>query len=87
MKLPRWIFDRLQPRRFRCEVEAKATDLAAVHGPVAYAVAREQARIERRARWPGDDRFWNQVAVEIARREGRASEIGLTGVDRYPGPL
>lgn len=83
MRLPRWIFDRLRPAQFRRQVEGKAADLIAVHGALAYAEAREQARIERRTGRGGECRFWSRVAVEIARREGR--QIGVTGADRDPG--
>lgn len=76
-RILRGITDRLRPRRFRHEVEAKATALIAVHGLLAYAEAREQARMER----TGQSRFWGHVAIEIARREER--EVGVSGADRY----
>lgn len=78
----RWLRDLFQPSRFRREVAAKATDLLAVHGALAYRVAREQARIERAAHRSTENRFWSRVAVEIARREGRADQIGVKGSDR-----
>lgn len=84
MQLPRWITDRIQPRRFRSQVEAKAGDFITVHGSLAYSVAREQARSDRVGRRWTESRFWSCVAVEIAKREGRAGEIGVTGADRYP---
>lgn len=84
--LRRWLGDIFHSARFRREAAAKATDLLAVHGALAYAVAREQARIDRAAGRGGDDRFWSQVAVEIAGREGRADQIGVKGSDRWTMP-
>ena len=85
MRLPRWISDRFRPAQFQRQAQAKAEDLIAVRGALAYAEAREQARIERRAGRGSEDRFWSRVAVEIARREGREDQIGATGADRFPG--
>lgn len=60
----------------RQEVAEKAEAVIAAHGTLAYAVAREQARAERKAgRWT-DARFWARVAVEIAEKEGWAGKIG-----------
>jgi hypothetical protein len=74
------------PARFRQEVAAKAVDLLAVHGSLAYRVAREQARMERAGGRSTECRFWSRVAVEIVKREGRADQIGVKGADRWPGP-
>jgi hypothetical protein len=86
MVLPRWLRDRLMPARFRQEVAGKATDLLSVHGGLAYRVAREQARMERAGGRLTECRFWSRVAVDIARREGRADQIGVKGGDRWPDP-
>lgn len=82
----RWLGDRLRPAVFRRDVATKATDLLTVHGALAYRVAREQARLERAAQRGTENRFWSRVAVEIARREGRADQIGVKGGDQWPDP-
>lgn len=81
--LLRWLRDILRPARFRREVEAKASDLLAVHGALAYAVAREQSRMDRAVGRFTDSGFWGRVAFEIAQREGRADQIGVKGSDRW----
>jgi len=86
MGLWRWLRDRLRPADFRREVASKATDLLTVHGPLAYRVAREQARMERAVHRGTEARFWSRVAVEIARREGWADQIGVKGSDRWRMP-
>jgi hypothetical protein len=83
MGFRRWLRDRLRPADFRREVASKATDLLAVHGNLAYRVAREQARMERTDGRSTECRFWSRGAMEIARREGRADQIGVKGADRW----
>ncbi|MCJ2034587.1 hypothetical protein [Methylobacterium sp. J-068] len=81
LNLPHWLADRLMPWRFRREARAKASDLIAAYGPLAYSVAREEARKGARGR---RDRFWTAVAIAIAEIEGR--EIGVSGADRWGAP-
>ncbi|MGN8097857.1 hypothetical protein [Methylobacterium sp. 22177] len=69
------------PRLPSTAVMAKADGLTAVYGDFAYGEARLIARGERAKRRPKEDRFWSQVALEIARRQGR--EIGVKGADRW----
>lgn len=83
MSLWCWLRDIFQPARFRRQVAAKASDLLAAHGAQAYAVAREQARMDRAAGRFADDRFWSRVAIEIAGREGHSDQIGVKGSDRW----
>jgi len=69
------------PWRLRREARTKASDLIAAYGPLAYRVAREEARKGPRGARGRRDQFWTAVAIAIADVEGR--EIGVSGADRW----
>jgi hypothetical protein len=77
-----WLTSHLQSRRERREAIAReAEQLILFLDDMAYDEARTRARSCRTKQdWAGD-RFWSQVAVEIARRTGRV--IGAKAADRY----
>ena len=67
-------------RRPASAVEHEAVTLVEIEGPLAYARAREQARLCREQGSVVGYRFWSRVAVEVANRTGRV--IGETVAER-----